>query len=450
MHSRAEAASLDEQIEEWRSYVGRNRAIEAADVAELEDHLREQIETLIDSGLSEDEAFLVSVRRMGNLDAISREFAREHSERLWKQLVMPVREAGERSQRSEALVVFALAAVAAAIVRVPGLFGFRLDEGLGFYLVPFLVLPLLTGYFAWKRRLDAATIAWLTGAYVIAAILVLFYPFVSGSQTEVLAVMHLPVALLLMVGIAYAGVRWNQVTGRMDFVRFLGELCIYYVLTAAVGGLVVGAVAGIFRAVGIPVDLELWLLPSGAAAAVFIATWLVEAKQSVIENLAPVMARIFTPLFAALMMVLLVSLLWTGFGAEIDRGLLRGFLLLLVVVLAFLLFSISARNAQAPPGLFDVAQATLVVSALLVAAAALWAIAARIHEFGLTPNRAAALGLTVILLVNLAWSAALYIGFVRRRFQFARIERWQTDFLTVYVVWAAVVAVLFPPAFGYG
>ena len=42
---------------------------------------------LTQAGLTEDEAFLVAVKRMGSLDAISREFAREHSERLWKQLV---------------------------------------------------------------------------------------------------------------------------------------------------------------------------------------------------------------------------------------------------------------------------------------------------------------------------------------------------------------------------
>ena len=43
---------------------------------------------LMDAGLATDEAFLVAVKRMGELDALSREFAREHSERLWTQLVV--------------------------------------------------------------------------------------------------------------------------------------------------------------------------------------------------------------------------------------------------------------------------------------------------------------------------------------------------------------------------
>ena len=55
---------------------------------ELEDHLREQVADLRATGLDDDEAFLVAIKRMGNLDAVSHEFAREHSERLWKQLVL--------------------------------------------------------------------------------------------------------------------------------------------------------------------------------------------------------------------------------------------------------------------------------------------------------------------------------------------------------------------------
>ena len=76
----------------------------AGDVAELEAHLRDQIDGLEASGLSSDEAFLVAVKRMGRLDDLSREFAREHSDRLWKQLVVGgVRRAGaclDRALRS--------------------------------------------------------------------------------------------------------------------------------------------------------------------------------------------------------------------------------------------------------------------------------------------------------------------------------------------------------------
>ena len=77
------------------------------------------------------------------------------------------------------------------------------------------------------------------------------------------------------------------------------------------------------------------------------------------------------------------------------------------------------------------------------------AIAARITEFGFTPNRVAALGENIVLLVNLAWSVRLYARFLRSRGEFAALERWQMAYLPVYSVWATLVVVVFPPLFGF-
>jgi hypothetical protein len=455
MSSQGYADSLEEQIDKWRNYLRRRQAIHAVDVAELEDHLREQIAMLTDAGLATDEAFLVAVKRMGNLDALSREFAREHSERLWKQLVVsPSDTSGvQAAVRTDAVVAFCLAVAAALAVKLPALFGMQLDQNAGFYArnLGFFVLPLLTGYFAWKRRLEPGTLRWLAVAFVAAAVLANVYSFAPGGSTEVLTALHLPITLWLVLGIAYAGGRWGEVAGRMDFIRFSGELFIYYVLIALGGGVLTAFVAMIFQAIGIDPEpfFESWLLPCGAAGALVVAAWLVEAKQSVVENMAPVLARLFTPLFAAVLVTFLGTLLWTGRGVDIERNVLIAFDLLLVVVLGLLLYSISARDLRSRPGAFDGLQVVLLVSALLVDAVALWAIAARITEFGFTPNRVAALGMNVILLVNLAWSAVLYIRFLRGLGSFNSLERWQTAYLPVYAVWAAIVVIVFPPVFGF-
>jgi hypothetical protein len=450
------AVSLEEQIGRWRSYLRRRQAIHSVDVAELEDHLREQIAVLADAGLATDEAFLVAVKRMGDLDALSREFAREHSDRLWKQLVVSPSDTGEPqpAARTDAIVAFCLAAAAALAIKVPALFGIQLDADAGFYArnLSLFVLPLLTGYFVWKRRLDTSTLRWLAVAFVAAGVFANVYPFAPGGYTEALTALHLPIALLLVLGVAYAGGgRWSHVGSRMDFIRFSGELFIYYVLIALGGAVLTAFMAMIFQAIGIDVEpfFESWLLPCGAVGAVVVASWLVEAKQSVIENMAPVLTRLFTPLFAAVLVTFLATLLWTGRGVDIERNVLIAFDLLLVVVLGLLLYSVSARDPRSPPGVFDVLQVVLLVSALLADAVALWAIAARISEFGFSPNRVAALGENVILLVNLAWSAALYVSFLRGRGSFSLLERWQTDYLPVYAVWAAIVVIVFPPVFGY-
>ena len=457
MPAQDHAKLLEEQIDQWRSYLGRRQAIHSVDVAELEDHLREQVAVLVAAGLATDEAFLVAVKRMGELDALSREFAREHSDRLWKQLVVVPSDSGDprANARTDGIVAFCLAVAAGVAIKVPTLFGMPLvDANESFYIrnMSLFVLPLLTGYFAWKRRLNPVTLRWLAVAFVAAGVFANVYPFAPRGSTEVLTALHLPIALWLAVGIAYAADRWSQVAGRMDFIRFSGELFIYYALIALGGGVLTGILLALFKTIGINAEpfVQSWLIPCGAAGAVVVASWLVEAKQSVIENMAPVLTRLFTPLFAAVLVAFLATMLFTGRGVGNDRDMLIAFDLLLVLILALLLYSISARDPRSPPGAFDVMQVVLVVSALLADAVALWAIGARITEFGFSPNRVAALGMNVILLVNLAWSAVVYIRFLRGQSgSFATLERWQTNYLPVYSVWAAIVVIVFPPLFGY-
>jgi hypothetical protein len=282
------------------------------------------------------------------------------------------------------------------------------------------------------------------------------YPFTPGPQqpvshTEVLSALHLPIALWLVVGVAYLRGRWLEGAGRMDFVRFSGELFIYYVLIALGGGVLTGLTMTMFFAIGLKPDwlARDWLIPCGAMGAVIVGSWLVEAKQSVIENMAPVLTRLFTPLFTIVLLVFLATMAWTGRPIDIKREVLILFDLLLAVVLGLVLFSVSARNPEAAPNLFDGLQLLLIVSALAVDSVALAAIASRITEFGFTPNRVAALGENLILLVNLAWSAWLCASFLRGRRPFRALEAWQTAYLPVYSTWAALVVLLFPPLFGF-
>ncbi len=448
---------LEEQIAQWRAYVHRRQALHGPDVEELEGHLRDQLVALTEAGLAGDEAFLVAVKRMGSLDALSREFARAHSERLWKQLVIaPDGDEPANTSYAETPVVLILAIAAGVAIKVPTLFGHPInpnDELPLFYArnASLFAFPLLAIYFVWKRKSNVASGLWLALPFAAGAVFANVFPFPTRSDTQVLTVLHLPIALWLAVGFAYVRGRWFADGGRMNFVRFSGELAIYYVLIALGGFVLMLFTFMMFRAIEMNADWFVagWLIPCGAAGAVIIGSWLVEAKQSVIENMAPVLTRLFTPLFTILLLVFLATMAWTGSPINVKREVLIGFDLLLAVVVGLVLYAASARDPQAPPDFFDGLQLLLVVSALVVDGVALAAIAARISEFGFTPNRVAALGENLILLVNLAWSAWLYARFLRHRSSFAVLERWQIAYLPVYSVWAALVVVMFPPVFGY-
>ena len=450
-------AILEERIGQWRQYIRRRQAVHSADIEELEDHLRSQIDALREAGLDEDEAFLVAVKRLGDLDTLAREFAIEYSERLWKQLVVsPGSDAAAPTKQRDAAVAVGLATAAAAAIKIPELFGLRFPESstdASFYLRNFslFVLPFLAVFFALKRGLHRSGWFWLAVPFAVAGLVVNLLPFQPASHTEMLAAIHLPIALWLMVCYAYAGGRWRRHEQRMNYVRFSGEWFIYYTLIALGGGTLMGLTSFIFEAIGLEAEKALvgWVLPCGAMGAVIIGAWLVEHKQSVIENMAPVLTWIFAPLFAVLLLVFVVAMIWTGNAISVEREVLIGFDLLLVVVLGLLLYAISARDPQAPPGRFDVLQLLLVTCALIVDAIALWAIAARISEFGFSPNKTAALGLNLLLLVNLVGSAVLYARFLAGRVPFVRLERWQTATMPAFAAWAWFVTALFPVIFNY-
>jgi hypothetical protein len=442
---------VESQIAEWRAYVANAPGVNGHDVDELEDHLRDQISELKTAGLTADEAFLIGVKRLGDLDGLSREFAREHSGRLWKQLVLRGDDEPARAFTGwfETLVFAAAAAVVIQVARLAA--GTPDDEPTWLVRnVSLFVVPFLAGYFARRRQLDTRQSVLTAVPFVLAALVVNLYPFGADSDTEVLVALHLPVVLWFVCAYPYMGGTVRSHDRRMDFVRFTGEWFIYYVLIALGGGVLMGLTAAILEPTGVDVErIAEWVLPSGAAGAVIVAAWLVESKQRVVENMAPVLTMLFTPLFAVMLAGAAVVYAVTGLGGAFDRDLVGVFDALLLVVLALVLYGMSAREPSTSPGWMDGIQLVAVVSALVLDVMVLGSMIARIGDLGFTPNRTAALGLNLVLLVNLAGAAWLSARFLKRRSTLHRLERWQTTYLPVFALWAATVVVVLPPVFAF-
>lgn len=444
---------LEAQISQWREFARRRRAVQDADVEELEDHLRAQIDELTGVGLSPDESFLIAVKRMGGLDAVSHEFAQEHSDRLWRQLVLPGGpngETGSGPDLAEFATVLGLAlGAAAAAISLLALVG---DDSFVRYL-PLAVLPFVFAYLAVKRDLDRRLIMLSASAFVVGVAAMALYPFDESGDLHTLdlAAIHLPIALWFAVGLAYVAGHWRDHDRRMDFVRFTGEALIYYALIGFGGGVLMGLTYGIFDGIGVDPESVLTnvVLPGGIAGAVLVAAWLVEARQGVIEAMAPVLTRVFSPLFTVLFVVFLATVAATGQGFDVDRDILILIDLLLVVVLGLVLYSVSSRDPHAEPNWFDWLQLALVASAVLIDVVGLAAILGRISEFGFSANKTAALGENLVLLLNLGVTAWLYVRFLQRRVAFDAVSRWQTSYLVVYPIWAAFVVLAFPPLFSF-
>ncbi len=441
-------AQLESDIAEWRAFVEQSPGLNGHDVEELEAHLRDQIADLITTGLAPDEAFLVAVKRIGRVDDLSEEFSRVQSGRLWRQLLVSDQPQPEQGWK-EALVFAVASAVTIQIARLAA--GFPNEQALWFQRnASLFVLPFLAGYFARRRRLSLTKSLLMAVPFAIAAVVINLYPYTEGSATEVLVAAHLPVMLWFVIAYPYMGgiIRSHEL--RMDFVRFTGEWFIYYVLISLGGGVLLTLTAFILEPVGVDAERVIdWVLPPGAAGAVIVAAWLVESKQRVVENMAPVLTMLFTPLFGVMMVGAAVVYVVSGLGDAFDRELLGVFDALLVVVLGLVIYGISARDPSTPPGWMDRIQLIAVVSAVVLDVIVLGAMIARIGELGFTPNRTAALGLNVLLLVSLVGTAWLSIRFLTGKSSFHRLERWQTSYLPLFAVWAAIVVFIVPPIFGF-
>ncbi len=450
----ATATGQEQQIAQWRARMLARPGVAAEDVDEIEDHLRGHLETLGALGLTSHEAFLVAVQRVGSQHAIASDLAREHSGRLWKQYVGA--EAYRReSSRTGLAQMLGFALLAGIAVKIPFGYAIQNQSGTPYSQLVAAVLALAAvaaGYLVWQRRPPVlrvvAGIAATIGAFGLTQLL---YPFTDPSDTHTLALLHVPIALAVLLGTAYLGRDWNVLDRWLDYIRFMGEWFIYFVLIALGGGVLLGLTVGVFQLVGLApqVVVQEWLLPLGVGGAVLVAAWLVEAKKSVVENMAPVLSLVFTPLFTLLLLAFLGALVATGRLVEPDRGVLIVVDLVLAVVLGLHLFSVSARTAGAPPGWFDRLQLLLVIAALVMNLVVLVAMAGRIGEFGASPNKMAALGENLVLAGILARSAWLSLGFIRGRRPFAALERWQCRYVPVIGLWAAFVVLVFPPLFGF-
>jgi hypothetical protein len=447
---------LESNIRAWSDNLRSGGNLKETDILELESHLRDEIEDLIKAGLSEDEAFLISVKRLGSVNKLSLEYSKVNKEKLWKYLFSAsIDPEIKKKNHKDILLVIIFSILSGTLAKIPELFGYHMfspgSELFYFKNLAFFILPFIVGFFAIKHNLNRKLVSTIMGIFLISAVTINFYPSFAPKNTELLTGIHLPIFLWLITGVAYIGEKWRSSKGRMDFIRFTGESVIYGGLTLI--GIIALSAFTLILFSAIQIDLEKffqeYLFVYGGCAAAMITVFLVESKRSIVENFAPVLAKIFSPLFLIAMTAFLLSMIVLRRSPFMDRDFLILFDLMLVLVLGLVLYVISARDKQSAPNIFDYLNLSLIIVALIIDGIALSAILFRLSSFGITPNKVAVLGENIALLINLGGLALLYIRYFTKKIEFSILERWQTFYLYIYVVWMAVVAFVFPIIFNF-
>lgn len=442
---------LEVNINSWCDYLRSKGKLDENEVKELESHLREQIDEFIEKGLAEDEAFLIGTKRLGNVNAISKEFSKVNTEKLWKNLFLDSADNAEKKRNlRDILLVIIFSLLAGTIAKFSNVLEFLHTgevgyvKNLSFYILPFIII-----FFVIKQSISKVMLGVIAGVFIVTGILVNIYP--SYYYTESLIALHLPIMLWLVTGVAYTGKMWKESKERMNFIRFTGESIIYGSLVI-LGLFVLSAfIEIIFFAISISTNLFIFNYVSvyGGCATAFIAIYLVENKKSVVENFAPILAKIFSPLFLITLIIFLLAMIITGASPFINRDFLIGFDIMLVLVLGMVLYTISAKNIHEKSGIFDYLNVALIIAAIIVDCVALLAIASRLSEYGVSPNKLAALGQNIVMLFNLIGLLGLYFGHFIKKLKFNAIEKFQTSYLWVYFAWISFVVLVFPIIFEF-
>ncbi|QWW19916.1 hypothetical protein I6B53_02020 [Schaalia sp. 19OD2882] len=447
--------TLTAGIRAWRDELSRTRGLSARDLDELEDHLRSQYEDLTHLGLSPDEAMLVARHRLGNGGVVAEEYLHAHPERAWNQASVTAADAlGAANPPWHLALALGIGLVAGLLTHALAVDPLRLPgEAVqrGATLIPLAALSMFLGLTARSRDRFAPL---LPGLLLVAgALAATLYPTVGAGQTLVLTATHLPVLILVAVGTVHLGARWRDLDAWMEWVRFLGEGIIFYVLTALGGGVVLALLIAMFEAIGIRAsdglaDVLSWIYVTCAVGAILVCAWLVKLKKAATENVAPVLTALFTPVMTLVLVSYLVVVAVTGNPVDVDRSVLIAFDALLIVVEAIVLFTVSARPHDARPRALDLMQVVLVLAGIVVDVLLLWAMSGRLWEYGASPNKLAALVLNLLLLVHLVGALVGYLQ-VLRGGSARPLERWQSLALPVFGAWAGIVALAFPPLFGF-
>jgi hypothetical protein len=453
-----------DEMQLWLARLSERSDLSEEDRDELESHLHDSMDRLIDGGLNEDEALLIALRRLGNLDELVAAQVRKEADRIWKgsyrtsQTTTGEVGTGEgffHRNRDSLLIAGSFIAIALASL-LPGMLGRGIIDGSPAYFLNAgtLVLPIAGAFYVIRRWFRGTRPGWRLLApflMLLFPLLLNFYPFRMEGQTLLLSILHMPLGMWLAFSLLRDSSVYRDADARLDFIRFSGEVTVYSVLIglAAIALSVLGLALFSFVEVDIEEFLAGWVLPVILPGTLFAGIVLVERKRSLVENFAPILARIVSiPLLLILLTFGLFFIPRSG-SLESAREILIAMDVLLLGVIVVVIYSISTRGDLAAGKTQDMVNLLLVLSAIVLDVFVLIAMVYRLAEYGMSANKLASLGSNILLLGNLSLLALYFISQLRSGLSAGKILSAQGWYFGLYAAWFYLVALGFPLIFRF-
>ncbi len=351
--------------------------------------------------------------------------------------------------KKEHLWIILAILIAGFLAKIPEIFS--IDEEL-FYPrnISFIILPLITAFFAWKNQLSLNTKAILAG---ITGLSLVYINSLPGKDTDtlILACIHLPLILWGMLGFAYSGPELLNWEKRLSYLRFNGEAAVMSVLIGIAGMLLSAITINLFSLIGVQIE-DFWahyVAAFGLPAVPILGVYLTHSNPQLVNKVSPVIAKIFSPLVLVMLVIYLGAIIYSGKDPYNDREFLLIFNLLLIGVMGLIFFSVAESSSKESSTSGNWTLLLLSIVTVIINGIALSAIVFRISEWGITPNRMAVLGGNLLILIHLlmvTWS--LYKA-VAKKAASDEVGKTIVGYLPVYIVWTIVVVFVFPLVFGF-
>lgn len=352
--------------------------------------------------------------------------------------------------KADWLFILIAAAIAGTLAKLPAFFTLQEDE---FYArnIGFVVFPFLCAYFIRKSKLPITNFLFPLASLLLAGIYINLLPTQTGSDTVVLACIHLPLFLWGMLGLVFSGSDTKNLSKRLVYLQYNGETIIVGGILLLAGGLLTGITIPLFGLIGINIEdiYFQYIAVYGLSAAPLLATLITQSNPELVNKVPPIVAKIFSPLVLIMLSSYLIAIAYAGKDPYSDRDFLLLFNLLLLGVMALIFFSVVESVEEKKVGLMTWVLVSLSLITLLVNGIALSAIAFRISEWGITPNRLAVLGVNLVMLVHLVMVSRQLIQTVREKSKLEEVGFTLVRYLPIYLLWTAIVTFLFPVLFGF-
>lgn len=371
--------------------------------------------------------------------------------RFWQLRLSPDRPAAKTGlELHDLFQVLTIALFTAILVMIPAIFTGVNRE---FFYLRDIAFIAFNGLIIYSFRLNKITAinkwALYGGILIITGLYINLLP-TGTSDSIILAQLHVPLMLWCFFGLTFVQLDYRSLAGRMNFIRFSGELVIMTGLILLAGGVLTVVTMGLFSVIGMSIEQIYadFIAVPGAVAAPVIAWYLIRTYPGITSKIAPVIARVFTPVVLITLTVYLVSLLFSKNSILENREMLIVFNVMLLGVLTLIIFSVSEITREATGKNTLMILLLLSAIAIIINSIALAAIVTRVLD-GLTPNRTVVLITNILVFINLI---LITVKLYQARFKDASpeiIEKSVAKYLTVYAAWTVIAIFIVPVVFGF-